>query len=100
MTESVATGSTRKAVHYIVAVTHVFGITIVSNLMSQKLALHRETIAKANLIDACVVPPRVANSIYISAPNRIGSGEVLAVKQMNDIGIDVRASNISTKSSK
>jgi hypothetical protein len=100
LTESVVAGTTKSSVHYIVAVTHVFGITIVSNLMSQKLALYRETIAKANLIDACVVPPRVAKISNISAPNRIGSGEVLAVEEMNDIGIDVLASSMSNKTFK
>jgi hypothetical protein len=64
------------------------GIADVSILMSHKLALQRENTGIAHFVDAYVVLPRVANSSNISAPNRVGSGDVLAVKEMSDIGID------------
>jgi hypothetical protein len=68
--------------------------------MSQKLAVSRDTAGKSYLVDACVVPPRVAKSSNISAPNCAGSSEVLAVKQMNDIGVDALSMDIFTKISK
>jgi hypothetical protein len=71
--------------------------------MSQKLALHIEAIGKAHLIDSCVVSHGIAKSSNISASNCVGSNEVFAVKEMNDIGIDALASDvsiISTKTSK
>jgi hypothetical protein len=100
LTESIVAPSTNLAIHYVIAVTRVFGIHVVPNLMSDNLALLIETTGKAQLVDACVVTPRVANSSNPSATNRASSSEVFAVKQMNDIGIDARASDISTKTSK
>jgi hypothetical protein len=100
LTESIVARATNPAIHYVVAVTHVFGIQVVPNLMSQKLALEIETTGIAHLVDAYVVIPRVAKDSSITAPDRSSSSEVFAVKQMNDIGIDARFSDISTKTSK
>jgi hypothetical protein len=65
--------------------------------MSHKLALLGERIGKANLVDACVVTPRIAKRSNISAPNRASSSKVLSVKQMIDIAIDALAFDISIK---
>jgi hypothetical protein len=81
----------------------MLGAADVPRLMSEKLALHRETTGIADLIDACVVTTGIAKSSNVSAPNRASSSKIFAVKQMNDIGIDARLSDISiisTKSSK
>jgi hypothetical protein len=75
----------------------MLAIAVVPHLMSHKLALQRETTGIANLVHACVVTRRVAKSSNISAPNRASSSEVFAMKQMNDIGIDGLADDISTK---
>jgi hypothetical protein len=104
LTEVVAR-TANSAIHYIAAVIRVCGITVVSHLMSQKLALHRETAGEADLVHACVPTTGFAKSSNISAPNIVSFSEVVAVKEMNNIGIDVRASNIrasniSTKSLK
>jgi hypothetical protein len=48
--------------------------------MSENLALNIETARMANLVDACVVTHGIAKSSNISAPNRVGSSEVVAVK--------------------
>jgi hypothetical protein len=73
------------------------GIAVVPHLMSHKLAPQRETTGKVNLIHACVVTRRVTKSSNVSAPNRVSSSECFAMKQMNDIGIDGLAVDISTK---
>jgi hypothetical protein len=65
--------------------------------MSHKLALLGERTGKANLVDACAETSRIAKTSNISAPNRVCSSEVLAVKQMIDIFIDALASDISSK---
>jgi hypothetical protein len=95
--ESVVARTTNVRIHHVVFPTHVVGATDVPSLMSHKLALLRERVGKSNLVDACVVTRRTAKSSNISAPNRASSSEVLAVKQMNDIAIDARASDISNK---
>jgi hypothetical protein len=58
----------------------VLGAADVPRLMSENLALNIETARMANLVDACVVTHGIAKSSNISAPNRVGSSEVVAVK--------------------
>jgi malate synthase len=100
LTERIVARTTNLAIHYVVAVTDVLGAANVPRLMSDNLALDIETTGIANLVDAYVVTTGIAKGSNISAPNRTGSGEVVAVKEMNDIGIDAPALNKSTKSSK
>jgi hypothetical protein len=51
---------------------------------------------KANLVDR-IVTTRVAKTSNVSAPNCGSSSEVLAVKEMHDIGIDAVLLIYSTK---
>jgi hypothetical protein len=86
--------------HYFGCGTHVLPAADVPRLMSDKLALDRETTGIANLVDACVVTIRVAKCSNVSAPNRFSSSEVVAMKQMNDISLDARAFDIPNKTFK
>jgi hypothetical protein len=67
--------------------------------MSDKLALQRETTGITDFVGAYVVTPPVTKCCNISAPNQASSSEVVAVKQMNDIGIDARTADVCTKTS-
>jgi hypothetical protein len=78
----------------------VLGAANVPRLMSDKLAQDRETTRVGNLVRACVVTIRVAKSSNVSAPDDVSSCEVVAVKEMNDIGIDACASHVSSKIAK
>jgi hypothetical protein len=76
----------------------MYGITVVSYLMSQKLALRRDIAGEADLVDGCV--ESLAKRINIRASNCISSSEVVAVKEMNDIGSDTRPCDVSSISAK
>jgi hypothetical protein len=97
LTENIVARTTKFSSHYVVAVRCMDGIAVVPHLMSRKLALQRETIGKVNLVHACVVTRLVTKSSNVSAPNHVSSSEVFTMKQMNDIGIDGLADDISNK---
>jgi hypothetical protein len=80
LTENIVARTTNPSIHYVVAVTRVLGVADVPRLMSDNLALDIEATGIANLVGANVVTDGIAKSSNISAPNRIGSSEVVAVK--------------------
>jgi hypothetical protein len=79
LTESIVARSAKNIIHYIVLGTRVLGTADVPILMSQKLALQRETTGIAYLVDACVESIRVAKSSNLGAPDRVSSSEAVSV---------------------
>jgi hypothetical protein len=72
------------------------GTADVASLMSHKLAL-RWRLPEKLISLTCIVTTRVAKTSNVSAPNCGSSSEVLAVKEMHDIGIDAVLLIYSTK---
>jgi hypothetical protein len=67
--------------------------------MRDKLTSQRRTTARNDIVGANVATPCVTKSCNISATNQASSSEVVAMKEINDIGIDARTAVVCTKSS-